>query len=179
MEPVIYSRMRRRHLNRVLDIETEVFPRPWALALFMAELSLPKARSYFVAETGGQIVGYTGEMFNDRECHLTNLGVTTSHQGLGIGTKLFYILIAEAIARGSASIGLEVRHSNHPAQGIYERFGFRAVDRRRGYFIESGEDALVMVLENPTSDETRARMAELYEKIGPIPGDWSEPMPGI
>ncbi len=176
MDGLTFNRMRRRHLNRVLNIEAEVFPRPWALALFMAELSMPRQRSYFVAQVGHEIVGYAGLMFNERECHLTNLGVTSTYQGHGIGTKLFYVLIAEASARESAMIGLEVRQSNRPARGIYERFGFQAVDKRSGYYLESGEDAVVMVLDAPASEEYRARLAELAEPLGPIPGDWSQPV---
>ena len=174
MGELIVNRMRRRHLNRVLDIEAEVFPRPWALALFMAELSMPARRSYFVCEVGTKVVGYAGLMFNERECHLTNLGVASDHQGHGIGTKLFYILVAEGVARESRMIALEVRQSNRPARGIYERFGFVAVDKRAGYYLESGEDAIVMVLENPTSPEYRAKLAELAEPFGPIPGNWCD-----
>ena len=179
MGELTFNRMRRRHLNRVLDLEAEVFPRPWALALFMAELSMPDKRSYFVAMLGQQVVGYAGLMFNERECHLTNLGVASNHQGHGIGTKLFYVLIAEGVARESRMIALEVRQSNRPARGIYERFGFVAVDKRSGYYLESGEDAVVMVLENPTSPEYRAKLAELAEPLGEIPGDWSTPVPGV
>ena len=48
-------------------------------------------------------------------------------------------------AEGAARITLEVRASNFAAQELYRRFGFEAVALRRGYYQDSGEDALVMM----------------------------------
>ena len=46
--------------------------------------------------------------------------------------------------RGAASCTLEVRVSNLRAQGLYHKMGFRVEGRRRGYYLDNGEDALVM-----------------------------------
>jgi ribosomal-protein-alanine N-acetyltransferase len=53
-------------------------------------------------------------------------------------------LLAEACARELRLVVLEVRPSNTEAIGLYESFGFRVTGRRRGYYYDTGEDALVM-----------------------------------
>lgn len=175
VEDLVVSRMRRRHLNRVLDIEAENYPRPWSMTLFLSELAQPESRSYFVAEHGQEMIGYGGLMFANDEAHFTNMAVTTAFQGRKVGSRLFYVLMSESLARDVEAIVLEVRKSNVLAQAIYERFGFVPVDTRKGYYIESNEDAIVMALENPTSDEYRAKLAVIRAGLGEIAGDWEAP----
>jgi ribosomal-protein-alanine N-acetyltransferase len=49
-------------------------------------------------------------------------------------------------ANGIENIWLEVRQSNGPALSIYKKFGFNDVGRRKGYFSDSQEDAIIMAL---------------------------------
>ena len=66
------------------------------------------------------------------------------HQRRKIGTRLLYELIETATDMGARAVSLEVRVSNWGAQRMYTRFGFRPVGVRKGYYQETGEDALVM-----------------------------------
>jgi ribosomal-protein-alanine N-acetyltransferase len=175
LEDLVIERMRRRHLNRVLDIEAEVYPRPWSTTLFLAELAQPDTRSYFVAEHGPHVIGYGGLMFANNESHFTNMAVTTDFHGRKVGSRLFYVLMMESIAREVEAIVLEVRVSNVLAQAIYRRFGFVEVDTRKGYYVETKEDALVMALEDPGSEEYLKRLAEVKAGLGDIAGSWSTP----
>jgi ribosomal-protein-alanine N-acetyltransferase len=136
--------MRRRHLRGVLRIEAQVYPRPWTHSLFLSELALRSTRAYFVAKVGREIVGYGGLMMSMADGHITTLAVDPARQRLGIGTRLLLALAREAIARGATALTLEVRLSNHGAQDLYKRFDFTAVGVRKGYYADTGEDALVM-----------------------------------
>ena len=49
--------------------------------------------------------------------------------------------------RGLALATLEVRKSNAGAIALYEGLGFRPVGLRKGYYVDEGEDAIVMVLD--------------------------------
>src|SRR6266849_8613874 len=69
--------MRRRHLRSVLRIESQVYPRPWSLPLFMSELNLRNSRAYYVARVGGTVVGYAGLMLTGDEAHITTIAVDT------------------------------------------------------------------------------------------------------
>src|SRR5919109_1277016 len=138
------TRMRRRHLRGVMAIERQVYPRPWTPSLFIAEMSEPSNRSYIVARTGRDVVGYAGMICYGDEAHITTIAVDPEHQRRKIGTRLMFELIQSAIEMGARAVSLEVRVSNWGAQRMYTRFGFRPVGVRKGYYQETGEDALVM-----------------------------------
>jgi ribosomal-protein-alanine N-acetyltransferase len=153
------SRMRRRHLRRVLSIEGRVYPRPWSASLFLSELAQRSTRSYIVARAGGEVIGYAGMMFTGREAHVTNIAVDPDFHSRKVGTRLMLKLVTEAIARGAEILSLEVRVTNNVAQSLYEKFGFGAVDIRKGYYIETNEDALVMIVDNAATTQYRHLLA--------------------
>lgn len=136
--------MRRRHLRSVLRIETLVYPRPWSMTLFLQEIARRKDRFYLVARSEGEVVGYGGVMTVGSEAHVTTIAVDPLHQRRRIGTRIFIALLEASIERGARAVSLEVRKSNFGAQRLYEKFGFRPVGVRKGYYIETGEDAIVM-----------------------------------
>jgi ribosomal-protein-alanine N-acetyltransferase len=136
--------MRRRHLRSVLRIESSVYPRPWSLGLFNSELSMKGSRAYRVAKVGPTIVGYGGLMHVAGEGHVTTLAVDPSWHRCQIGTRLLLTLASTARGWGCTGLTLEVRMGNAPAQELYRRFGFVPAGVRKGYYAETGEDALVM-----------------------------------
>jgi ribosomal-protein-alanine N-acetyltransferase len=138
------GRMRRRHLRGIMAIERQVYPRPWSPSLFIAEMSDPSNRSYIVARIDRDVVGYAGMICYGDEAHVTTIAVDPEHHRRKIGTRLLYDLIQTAIQMGARAVSLEVRVSNWGAQRMYTRFGFRPVGVRKGYYQETGEDALVM-----------------------------------
>lgn len=161
------TRMRRRHLRRILAIEGRVYPRPWSASLFLSELAQRSFRSYLVARTHGLVVGYAGMMFAGSEAHVTNIAVDPERQGRKIGTRLLLALVTEALARGSTQISLEVRVTNAAAQSMYEKFGFQVTGVRKGYYIETNEDAYVMVVASPLSTEYRERLQTIRAELDP------------
>jgi ribosomal-protein-alanine N-acetyltransferase len=136
--------MRRRHLRSVVRIESQVYPRPWSQSLFVSELALRSTRAYLVAKVGRDIVGYGGLMLSMNDGHITTIAVDPSWHRHSIGTRLLLALAREAIERNATALTLEVRLSNRPAQEMYKRFGFMPVGVRKGYYADTGEDALVM-----------------------------------
>jgi ribosomal-protein-alanine N-acetyltransferase len=136
--------MRRRHLRSVVRIEAQVYPRPWSHSLFVSELALRSSRSYVVAKVGRDVVGYAGLMMSLTDGHVTTIAVDPAWHRRGIGIRLLLALAREAIDRGALAMTLEVRLSNRGAQEMYKRFGFTAVGVRKGYYADTGEDALVM-----------------------------------
>lgn len=159
------TRMRRRHLRRVLQIEASVYPRPWSASLFLSELAQKSSRSYIVARHDGDVVGYAGMMFVDTDAHVTNIAVDPVWHGRRVGTRLLLTLVTEAIARGAETVSLEVRISNRVAQAMYAKFGFSASGVRRGYYIETREDALVMVVGDITSTAYRLRLQAIRDEL--------------
>ncbi|MGH7278103.1 MAG: GNAT family N-acetyltransferase, partial [Candidatus Rokuibacteriota bacterium] len=73
-----------------------------------------------------------------------NIAVDPARRRHGFGRTLLQGVIEDARRRGLRVVALEVRPSNSEARGLYESFGFQVVGRRRGYYYDTGEDALVM-----------------------------------
>ncbi len=165
LPPLEITRMRRRHLRKVLQIESRVYPRPWSGSLFLSELSQKANRSYVVARSGGEVVGYAGMMFTGLESHITNIAVDPDFHGRKVGTKLLLTVLTEAIARGAEICSLEVRVSNTVAQSLYTKFGFSAVSVRKGYYIETNEDALVMIADDVASTAYRMRLRAIRAEL--------------
>jgi ribosomal-protein-alanine N-acetyltransferase len=164
------TRMRRRHLRKVLNIEGRVYPRPWSASLFLSELAQKTTRSYIVARYSGEVVGYAGLMFNLTDAHVTNIAVDPDLHGRRIGSKLLLTVVTEAIARGAETISLEVRVTNKIAQAMYAKFGFHITGMRRGYYIETREDAFVMEVPDARSTAFRERMAGIRSELAEYDG---------
>lgn len=158
--------MRRRHLKRVMAIESTVYPRPWSLTLFLSEIAQRNTRSYLVARREGYVIGYAGMMFTGREAHVTNIAVDADYHGRHVGTRLLLAVVTEAVARGAETLSLEVRVSNAGAQNMYSKFGFEVSDVRKGYYIETKEDAYVMVVNNAISTGYRLRLKNIRDQLG-------------
>ncbi|HEX6311082.1 MAG TPA: ribosomal protein S18-alanine N-acetyltransferase [Acidimicrobiia bacterium] len=153
--------MRRRHVRSVLRIESQVYPRPWSMSLFLSELALRSTRAYFVARIGRDVVGYGGLMLTGDDGHVTTLAVDPAWQRHQIGTRLLLALAREAIEREARNLTLEVRLSNKGAQELYRRFAFGPVGVRKNYYAETNEDALVMW----AHEVDRAPYGELLDRI--------------
>jgi [ribosomal protein S18]-alanine N-acetyltransferase len=95
------------------------------------------------------LLGYFVAMPGVEEVHLLNITVAPEHQGQGWARVMLDALCDWALQRGAPWIWLEVRQSNLRAVRIYERYGFRQVSLRKGYYPLDGlrrEDAIVMSL---------------------------------
>lgn len=97
-----------------------------------------------VAELDGQISGLIVFRNMADEAEILNLAVAASERRQGIGWLLVQKAIAECKAAGVKTIFLEVRESNEGARNLYARAGFKEAGRRREYYREPTEDALVL-----------------------------------
>lgn len=152
--------MRRRHLRRVLEIEEQLYPRPWTPRTFADELQQMRNgnRYYLVAYVGDAMVGYGGLMFSGDDAHITNVAVDPAFQGRGVATEIMLDLCTIARDRGCTAMTLEVRHTNTAAQNLYRRFGFVPAGVRKKYY-ENTDDAIIMWAHGIDTDEFHERLA--------------------
>ena len=129
-------------LPQVIAIERRAFPTPWSLAMFVLELSKPSGIC-LAGLLEGRIVAYLVCSRYDTVWHLMNIAVDINLRRQGLATSLLERLF-ELADRPSEQYTLEVRTSNEAAIRLYERFGFRAAGRRRAYYHDNREDALIM-----------------------------------
>jgi ribosomal-protein-alanine N-acetyltransferase len=137
--------MRDADLPRVMEIEARCFSTPWKEPTFKG-LMRRSDTDLYVAEIEGRIVGYTACWTVIDQSELGNVAVAPEARGMGIGGALVDIVLARVRDRGARECFLEVRESNLVAQGIYRERGFTVVGRRRSYYAQPVEDALVMRL---------------------------------
>lgn len=158
--------MKRRHVRDVLMIERQVYPRPWSAGLFFSEINQKASRHYVCAVLDDEVVGYAGIMVHAEEAHITTIAVTPASQHGGIGSRLMVDLVEHARAKGARSVALEVRVANWPAQRLYAWFGFRPVGIRKNYYAETGEDALVMMIDDAQDEDIARRIARVRATVG-------------
>jgi len=128
-------------LPAALAIERRSFETPWSLAMFVLELSKPSGIC-LAAEGETGLVGYLVCSRYDEVWHLMNVAIHPDKRRARIATDLIERLFEEA--GPGARYTLEVRVSNGPAIAMYQRFGFKSAGRRRRYYHDNGEDALIM-----------------------------------
>ncbi len=136
-------RMRAEDLPSVITIEATAYTVPWSEATFRGLLQRADA-DLVVAELDGALVGYACSWFVVDQGELGNVAVAEGWRNHGVGTRLIESVIERALERGAREVFLEVRPSNISAQRLYGRFGFREVARRRNYYTDPPEDAVVM-----------------------------------
>jgi ribosomal-protein-alanine N-acetyltransferase len=133
-------------LPSVLSIERRSFPAPWSLAMFVLEVSKPSGVC-LAATVGDQIVGYLICSRYADVFHLMNVAVDPDLRRRGTAILMVERMLEEAGREQRYT--LEVRVSNHGAIAMYERLGFRRAGRRRRYYSDNGEDAMIMWLGEP------------------------------
>lgn len=129
--------------DAVAAIEEKSFAMPWTRDDFWREAQNELA-TYIVGELYGRIVAYAGAWVSFNQAEVMSIAVEPELRGQGVGTILFGELIKTVKVRGATAITLEVRTSNTAAIKLYESFGLKSVGRRKGYYIDNGEDALIM-----------------------------------
>ncbi len=127
----------------LMRIELASFSDPWNASAFRSLLQASAAR-ITVAQLDEAVVGYSAVLRAADEAELANLAVEATWQGRGIGRTLLAAAQATAAAEGVAAMYLEVRESNRSARHLYEALNFATIGRRRGYYRQPDEDALVM-----------------------------------
>ena len=158
---VVIREMLVADLDRVMALEHDVFDTPWTVDMFIQELKRAEGTIYLVAESGGRVLGYIGAQVLGREVHVTNMAVDAAKRRRGLGSCLLIACLRRGAERGARWLTLEVRQNNQEARAFYRLFGFDEIGLRRGYYADSGEDALIMV----TGDICAAEYREFIDGI--------------
>jgi [ribosomal protein S18]-alanine N-acetyltransferase len=193
--PYLVGPMLAEDVHTVAMIEQRVFSMPWSENSFRYEATQADTSEYLVArylpwmassakvsflaslrkvlqpdQEDASLLGYGGSWFVVDEAHITTLAVRAEWRGRGLGELLLVSLIERAIRRRAELVTLEVRASNLLAQNLYQKYGFRKVGRRKGYYTDDHEDAHIMTIE-PLMDPAYQQQFEglcrqLVERLG-------------
>ena len=143
--------MTMEHIPQVAALERVCFSRPWSEDALRSELWNDAAVIIVAESEDGSVLGYAGLQTVLDEGYITNVAVDNAYRRQGIADEL----IAAFVRFGQAKLAfltLEVRASNAPAIALYAKHGFAEVGRRKNYYDDPKEDALLMTL--TFADET-------------------------
>ena len=152
-------------LAAVQALESLSFDATWPATAFEHELTQNPAARYVLVEVDQRAVAFGGLWLQFDQAHVVTVAVDPVMRGGGYGRLAVHALIAVADAFGMADATLEVRESNAAARALYRVYGFYEVGRRKRYYADNGEDALIMTTEPLRSPAYQARLRTLLEDL--------------
>ncbi len=143
MDNLRFLAMNTEHVDRVYRIEEESFFTPWSKQSIRSEINNPIGR-YVVLCDGAEVVAYGGFWIVPPEANINNIAVAPEHRGKHLSKMLMNHLMEMGRNEGAKEMYLEVRSSNYVAQNLYRSLGFKMIGLRKGYYVDTDEDAIVM-----------------------------------
>ncbi|BAY07525.1 ribosomal protein S18-alanine N-acetyltransferase [Calothrix sp. NIES-2098] len=133
-------------LGAVLELDKACFGGLWTLEGYQRELDSPNSDllGLFSPVSSLSLLGMGCFWSILEEAHITILAVHPQYHCQGLGQALLYSLLKTASDRGLERATLEVRASNLAAISLYQKFGFKTAGRRRRYYKDNDEDALIL-----------------------------------
>lgn len=149
MTALSFQRLGPEHLHPLMAIERASFTSPWSEEAYAGELGANNSRNgglshYFGAFADGVLVAFVGFWQVLDEAHITNIAVAPDWRGQGLGRWLLIRALTVASSLGCELTTLEVRAANLPARRLYAGLGFTVEGRRRDYYQDPADDALIM-----------------------------------
>ena len=202
--PLVIESMQSAHISAVMEIEREAFSLPWPERAYRHEVTQNEFAHYYVlcpqsithspppmsawqrlwqvmrrqpTAGPGIIMGYGGFWLMYDEAHISTLAVRAEYRRQGLGEVMLVALLEEAHRLDALRATLEVRVSNVAAQALYAKYGFEQVGRRKAYYNDNREDALILttpelaslayqnLVENRRRDLLRRRDRTSLDKI--------------
>ena len=131
----------------VEEFESETPPTPSLFGRLLSTLGVSPTHGAPSVQLDYSVPGFVGLWFMAGEAHITSIAVEEASRGIGIGELLLIASIQLAMNRENRVVTLEVRASNTVAQCLYQKYGFRKVGLRKGYYTDNKEDAAIMTTE--------------------------------
>jgi [ribosomal protein S18]-alanine N-acetyltransferase len=155
--------MRPDDLEPVMAIERAAYTVGWPATAFERELTQNAMARYIVLRAGEDcaIKAFGGLWLMVGEAHVVTVAVLPEERRKGLGRVVVHGLVQLARAEGMEVATLEVRVSNEPARALYREYGFYEVGRRKRYYSDNREDAIIMTTEDLNSPAYTGRLAQL------------------
>jgi ribosomal-protein-alanine N-acetyltransferase len=176
-------------IPEVVAVERASYSMAWPAKAYRHELQQNDLAHYFVLRvasppttsstvpttqptTQSSLIGLGGFWLMADEIHISTIAIHPDWRGLGLGEWMLTRLLEEGQALGAALATLEVRPSNRAARSLYEKYDFQEVGRRRNYYADNGEDALILTTPPLSLPDYQAmfeqRRAELLRRLAHV-----------
>lgn len=149
---LLIRRMTLDDIPTVVALDQISFSLPWPERSFRFEVAENAAARCWVAEVDGRVIAMLVGWLLVDEIHIATIATHPDYRRQGIGRQLLSHALSRALDEGAQSSFLEVRESNLAAQEMYRQFGYQATGRRKRYYRDNDEDAILMTLESLSRD---------------------------
>jgi len=130
-------------VHAIAELEKICFNDPWSEKSIASELDNPLS-CWLVACVDDQVIGYVGSQTVLDGSDMMNIAVSPQYRRKDIAEKLIHVLVEKLKERDAICLVLEVRASNESAIALYDKLGFAEIGRRRNYYRNPKEDALIL-----------------------------------
>jgi len=158
---LLLRQARPEDLPELAALEAACFTHPWTEAQIAEEMAVSSPGGVFVLESAARerrvLCAYCAFRLVVDEMHVMNLAVAPEARRRGLARRLLRFALRRAARAGAETAFLELRAGNEGALALYESLGFRRLSRRRAYYRQPVEDALVLVLEGLAVERDRPR----------------------
>ncbi len=151
-------------VKEILAIDRECLDGLWSEVSYLEELA-NKNSEMLVLRSEGEILAVGCMWLYFEECHIIMLAVKPEYQNQGLGSILVWQMLDNAHRFGAEWVVLEVRVSNSKAINLYKQFGFKEVGRRKEYYSNNREDALVLWCKQVNTKEFKSKLDIKKEEI--------------
>lgn len=158
--------MEKSQVDEVAIIEEQAYgDHHWSKSSFYGELANELAHYYTALDSENNLLGYAGTWRVLDEAHITTIAVRPELKRKKIGEALLNRILQDCYKNEVKYITLEVRVSNTPAISLYEKYGFKSLGTRKGYYQNNNEDALIMWTENIFWDKFKLKYQTNIENL--------------
>lgn len=136
--------MDRELVPQIAELERLSFSMPWTEEMLLEELESMTGSVIVAVDKDRNVLGYASLTVVLDEGYINNIAVQRKYRRMGLGSDLLGVFIRFAQAQKLSFLTLEVRDTNLAARSLYGKFGFREVGRRKNYYDQPREDAILM-----------------------------------
>jgi [ribosomal protein S18]-alanine N-acetyltransferase len=111
------------------------------------------------------IVAYGGFWLMVDEAHISTIATAPAWRHKYLGELLLAAMVEQAQSLGALHATLEVRVTNTIAQSLYRKYRFHEEGRRRRYYSDNGEDALIMTTDRIDQPEFQEAFELLEQQL--------------
>lgn len=144
-EKIAYRKLDEEDLPDLAELDALCFEKAWNREAFQGDLSGSRKAVYEGAfNSAGKLIGFAGSVYLLEEGELNRAAVHPLYRARGIGGRCLRRVLSRLAEDGVVTVFLEVREANRSAITLYKSLGFRVISKRKNYYQETGENALIM-----------------------------------
>jgi ribosomal-protein-alanine N-acetyltransferase len=166
--PFVVDALTPADIPAAIAVETAAYPTGFPHRNYMHELEHNRLAHYLALrapDPAPELIGVAGYWLMAYETHIITIAIQPARQRLGLGEWLLLHLLEHGRTQGAQVATLEVRVGNERAIALYHKYQFQLMGRRRGYYSDTGEDALIMTTPPLHSPDYQAMLAAYKSQL--------------